>query len=179
MNWISKFFIVAIALLIATGWWLVSNSEDATRSDWQPFASAPLALIQQVQKDIEWENHSEAILKSEFLKVMQPGQLNPLYLIDTSSTIRTKQHPSLCGKMGCLFAGYLQGGNKSYRQVTSGYLNQFLPPGVDKVEITNDRVNGLPCLKFNQLSQSRFDPQLTTTTYCFDGITYTEEPDEE
>ena len=167
-----KIFILAIALLIATGWWLFGNPKDAVSHDWQPLATAPPALIQQFQKDLGWEKRSEAILKSQFLQVMQPGQVAPLYLIDAGSTIRLRQRPSLCGQIGCLFAGYLQGENKSYRQVTSGYLSQFLPPKTDKVEVVNAQINGLPCLRFNQLSQSRFDPHLVWVTYCFDGNTY-------
>ncbi|MDX2232278.1 MAG: hypothetical protein NW220_21765 [Leptolyngbyaceae cyanobacterium bins.349] len=169
-----KFLILAISLLIVTSWWFFGNLKDAVSHDWQPLATAPPALIQQFQKDLGWGKQCEAILKSQFLQVMQPGQVAPLYLIDAGSTIRLSQRPSLCGQMGCLFAGYLQRENKSFQQVTSGYLSQSLPSKTNKVEVVNAQINGLPCLRFNQLSQSRFDPHLVSVIYCFDGNTYTQ-----
>lgn len=176
MNQLFKLSILPTVLTITIGIWLASNNGYAIGQDWQPLAKAPRELVQQLQKDVQQGRPSPDITKSEFLRVKQKGQVTPLYLIDTSSTIRSQQRPSLCGRIGCLFAGYLQQnqGRKQYRQVTSGYLNQFLPAGTNKVEITNNLQNGLPCLKFNQLRPSRFDHELISTTYCFDGYTYQE-----
>jgi len=171
MSRLFRFFIPLIVLLAVTVFWLIGNGENATGNDWQPLAKAPAALVQQFQQDVQQGEQVPDITKSQFLEVQQPGQTAPLYLIDTSPTVRSQRHPSLCGRMGCFFAGYLQH-NNNYRQVTSGYLSQFLPPGTVKVEVRTELQNGLPCLRFNQLSQSRFDSELVSTTNCFDSNTY-------
>lgn len=174
MSKLFKFFFLAIILLVSSGFWFIGNGENASGDDWRPISEAPAALIQQFQKDVQQGEQVPDITKSQFLKVQQKGQMATFYLIDTSPTIRSGEHPSLCGRMGCFFAGYLQlkQGHKHYRQITSGYLSQFLPLGTIKIEVMTELQNGLPCLKFNQLGQSRFAPQLVSTTYCFDGNTY-------
>jgi hypothetical protein len=174
MSKLFKFFILVIILLVSSGFWFIGNGENASGDDWRPISEAPAALMQQFQKDVQQGEQVPDITKSQFLKVQQNGQMAPLYLIDTSPTIRSGEHPSLCGRMGCLFTGYLHQPQRHnhYKQITSGYLSQFLPLGTSKIEVTTELQNGLPCLKFNQLSQSRFDPQLVSTTYCFDGNRY-------
>ncbi|MDX2097464.1 MAG: hypothetical protein SFW36_06770 [Leptolyngbyaceae cyanobacterium bins.59] len=169
---IFKSLLPILAITTAVGIWFI-HSSPATSAQWQPITQAPKALVQQFQRDIRSDNEAPDIAGTQFLKVQTKNQTVPLYLIDTSSTLRSQRRPSFCGRAGCLFLGYIQQqGSNPFRQVTSGYLNPFLPPGTEKVTVTSNIRSGLPCLQFKQMSHDRFDSQLTTVTYCFNGNTY-------
>lgn len=149
------------------------SSSMATAAQWQSLKNAPLGLVQQFKQDnAERFKDSSEVADIEFLKVSIAKQTFPLYLIDTSSTLRSRgQGKSLfCGQVQCLFLGYIERAGK-FKPVTNGLVNHFVSRGIEPVQVTTKLVNGLPCLRFNQ-SKSFENARVVSTIYCFDGLQY-------
>ncbi|MBW4435221.1 MAG: hypothetical protein KME28_26795 [Pelatocladus maniniholoensis HA4357-MV3] len=88
-----------------------------------------------------------------------------LYILNFNS-------PDLCGRLGCLYAGYLSQDQGQYSSVMNLYLQPDLPPGKHLISISSDNftnTSNLPCLDIQQIN---FNPILQEITYCFDGRYY-------
>lgn len=81
--------------------------------------------------------------------------------------------PTLCGRWGCLYVGYLDRGQGRYSRVLSFYLQPDLPPGKQLITVSSSEVtannSSLPCL---DVQQTRSNRTLQNLTYCFDGSSY-------
>ncbi len=149
------------------------NSSMATAAQWQSLKDAPSGLVQQFKQDnAERFKDSSEVADIEFLKVNVTKQTIPLYLIDTSSTLRSRGQGKspFCGQVQCLFSGYIERSGK-FKPVTNGLISRFVPRGTEAVQVTNKIVNGLPCLRFNQ-AKSFGTERIVSNVYCFDGLQY-------
>jgi hypothetical protein len=157
--------IAAIAGAVGVGLFVATAS--IAGDQWKPIDTAPPQLFKQLQQDIRSSSSETPQLgKTQFLRVNQPQQTAPIFLVDTSPTFRDsyKTRPALCGNDRCSFFVYLQ--KNGYRQVSSGLVRPYTSdPQLAIVEVTNRIVNGLPCLRFNQSRQAG-------ATECFDGDSY-------
>lgn len=103
------------------------------------------------------------------LKVKNPNQAQPLYLIDTRVAPERRSLNPTCGSAGCAFEGYIQT-QQTYREVLSVYLNPELSKELRLVEPASTSQNGFPCLNFNQpQKQTR---QIEVVQWCYDGQRY-------
>lgn len=149
------------------------SSSMATAAQWQSLKDAPPGLMQQFKHDnAERFKDSSEVADIEFLKVNVTKQTIPLYLIDTSSTLRSRGQGKspFCGQVQCLFSGYIERSGK-FKPVTNGLISRFVPRGTEAIQVTTKLVNGLPCLRFNQV-KSFGNRKIISTVYCFDGLQY-------
>lgn len=147
------------------------------RSDWQYAArSAPQNLMQQVAKENledEWLGDPN---RMKIVTVYLPQQKSALYLIDTR--VQYECPPigcdpvldPLCDRSGCTFLGYIEA-DKSYRRVFSERLNSALIPEKNFLSVSQQLVQDMPCLKFNEKIKAADRPS-ATSQYCFDGKKY-------
>lgn len=152
------------------------SSSMATAAQWQSLKNAPLGLVQQFKQDnAERFKDSSEVADIEFLKVSIAKQTFPLYLIDTSSTLRARGQGKspFCGQVQCLFSGYIERSGE-FKSVANGLISHFVPKETEPVEVTNRVINGLPCLRFNQSKKSFGSEKVATTIYCFDGFEYSQ-----
>lgn len=177
--------LVSVLTLLAITQLAIACSQVAVASDavavnnWQPAAlAAPPGLMEQVVKENirgEWLGDPG---RMSIMKLQEPGQQKPLYLIDTHIIRECPprgcdplQDP-LCGSAGCAYFGYIQSG-KSYRQVFNEYLKSLLPPDVPFLRVSKQLSSGLPCLEFAELPKMNAD-SLQIKRFCYNGNKYTE-----
>lgn len=145
-------------------------SKTASGSDWQSAAqAAPAGLMEQVVRDNMTSNAQIDAGKMKVWKILQPGQSEPLYLIDTRIA-NLAERPSgnpLCGALGCAFFGYVSE-NGHYRKVLGTYFDVNLPPHIPLFELTDNLQKGLPTLKVNQREGDR----VRQFIFSFNGESY-------
>ena len=170
--------LVIIQLVLACSQVAVASDFRAV-NNWQPAAlAAPSGLMEQVVRENikgEWLGDPG---RMSILKIQEPGQQKPLYLID-SHILRDcsprgcdpLQDP-LCGSAGCAYFGYIQNG-KTYRQVFNKYLKSLLPPDVPFLRVSKQLSSGLPCLEFAELPNTLAD-SLQIRRFCYNKNKYEE-----
>ncbi|MFB2773176.1 hypothetical protein ACE1AT_28480 [Pelatocladus sp. BLCC-F211] len=159
-------FSLGIFLLIST---LLLNGCSNTNSaevglNWHNVSKIPKSLVNLAVS----ENTSLLPVETSSIKVATISTHKKdkrLYLLNFNSS-------DLCGRLGCLYAGYLSQGQGQYSSVMNLYLQPDLPPGKHLINITSDsftNTSKLPCLDIQQVN---FNPTLQEITYCFDGSDY-------
>lgn len=159
---------LGIFLLLST---LLLNScsapttERGIKINWHDGFTAPKPLLELAIS----ENTSLPTAQlSEVLVAAIPTQEQDkqLYIFNYNS-------PTLCGRWGCLYAGYLDRGQGRYSRVLSVYLQPDLPPGKQLISVSSwdatTNNSSLPCLDFQQTRSNR---TLQNLTYCFNGSSY-------
>jgi hypothetical protein len=169
LKWFSLGAIALIAIVVvlsATG--LADRQASANDTAWSYAAqSAPSELMTQLRREHLSPDAVVDTGRMKVWKIQQPGQTQPLYLIDSRVADAASSTNPLCGASGCAFFGYLATTN-GYQQVLNVYLDPRLPPHVALIDAINELQSGLPVLKVNQLEGDRIQ-QLTLT---FDGQQY-------
>lgn len=170
---------IAITQLVLACSQVAIASDFMPVNNWQLAAlAAPPGLMEQVVKENirgEWLGDPG---RMSIMKIQEPGQQKPLYLIDTHIIRECSprgcdplQDP-LCGTAGCAYFGYIQDG-KSYRQVFNEYLKSLLPPDVPFMRVSKQLSCGLPCLEFAELPNMNAD-SLEIERFCYNGNKYKE-----
>ncbi|PMB12555.1 hypothetical protein CI592_02285 [Fischerella thermalis CCMEE 5328] len=159
-------FSLGIFLLIST---LLLNGCSNTNSaevglNWHNASKIPKSLVNLAVS----ENTSLLPVEVSSIKVATiptHDQDKRLYLLNFNSS-------DLCGRLGCLYAGYLGKGQGQYSSVMNLYLQPDLPPGKHLISVTSDsftNTSNFPCLDVKQVN---FNRTLQEITYCFDGSYY-------
>ena len=159
-------FLISLATLILLGRRQVFANDEWTYGS----QGAPSGLMEQVvAENFNQDGFPVDPGRLRFRKIQQPGQPQPLYLIDSQVTdlSRPRANP-LCGAAGCAFFGYLPT-DSGYQKVLDIYLQPFVPEGMPLIEATEDLVGGVPCLVFTQ----QIGPTtLEKVRWCYDGEEY-------
>lgn len=160
-----------ITVLLGTSACSSSSSAQTILSAWQSATEViPLEnLVQIVQSHSSLTDPQTAITQCRFaianLKVWQiKGREGVLNIYDF-------RQPKLCGKMGCLYVGYLIPSGKAQmpKEVFTAYLNPNLPLKIPLFQAEAESTyNGMPCLVINQQSGN----SQTQLKFCYDRLTY-------
>lgn len=78
----------------------------------------------------------------------------------------------MCGKLGCLYTGYVDKSKNQYTRVMNLYLHPELEPNQNLISVSSDNFNNyvnLPCLDIQQLNDNH---TLQKLTYCDEGGSY-------
>ncbi|NJM73781.1 MAG: hypothetical protein HC862_28730 [Scytonema sp. RU_4_4] len=132
--------------------------------NWQNASKIPKSLVNLAAS----ENTSLLSVETSSIKVATiptHEKDKRLYLLNFNS-------PDLCGRLGCLYAGYLGKGQGQYSSVMNLYLQPDLPPGKHLISVTPDSFINTSKLPFLDVQQINFNRTLQAITYCFDGSHY-------
>jgi hypothetical protein len=154
-------------LLAALAFLLAQYSASSDTPQWQ---SISRKLSIQVREENFRPDIPVDIGRLRTWKIEQPGQSNPIYLVDSRLSDRA-EYPRvnpLCGASGCAFFIYKPDGDHHFQQIWSAYLNTNLPPTVALFEPSPDLSHGLPILKINQMEGQR----ICQSRLSFDGKVY-------
>jgi hypothetical protein len=156
---------IGLAMLLGTAACSASSDTTFSQLSWEKASGIvpPETLIEIVQ------SHSSIVESKEAIAIMRveqvrgkKGQLN-LYDFNNSK---------LCGKMGCLYVGYLIPNDKSQaqREVFTAYLNPNIAPKTALFEVETGEQGDveLPCLLVNKLVQK----SQRRLKFCYDGLVY-------
>lgn len=174
-------FVITLATALLSNQLALSQTPESLsfeiRNDWQYAAkSAPQHLMKQVAEENvedEWLGDPN---RMKIAKVNLPQQKSALYLIDTRVQYECPPigcDPALdplCDRSGCTYLGYIQSG-KSYRRVFSERLKSALTPEKNFLGVSQQLIEGMPCLEFHEQTESAAD-QLSVRHYCFNGEKY-------
>lgn len=151
-------FFLLLGTLFLNG--CTNNSLAAVHLQWKQADSIPPALLQLAVN----ENTSAT-----------PNSLNDILVASIPTKDKRNLYvfnyntPNTCGKLGCLYVGYLEKGESSYQRVLNLYLQPNLPPKHSLISINSDvSSSSLPCLDIKQVDKSN----LQIVTYCFNGSFY-------
>lgn len=153
-----------ITLLLGTTACSSSSSAKTTLSPWQNAAELTTAetLVQIVQSHSSLTDPQIAIDKMKVWQVKgREGVLN----------IYDFHQPNLCGKIGCLYVGYLIPFDETQvsKEVFTAYLNPNLPPKIPSFQAEAESTyNGMPCLVVTQQSSN----SQTQLKFCYDRLAY-------
>ncbi|MBD2181005.1 hypothetical protein H6S82_00685 [Planktothrix sp. FACHB-1355] len=151
-------FFLLLGTLFLNG--CTNNSIAAVPLQWKQADSIPPILLQLAVN----ENTSATPnrLNDVLVASIPTKDKKQLYIFNYNS-------PDTCGKLGCLYVGYLEKGESSYQRVLNLYLQPNLPPKHSLISINSDvSSSSLPCLEIKQVDKSN----LQIVTYCFNGSFY-------
>jgi len=153
----------------------------AISEQWQ-YASvaAPPGLMAQVEEENFDPNVAIDPGRMKLLHIIMPNQPTPLYIIN--SRLEYECPPSgcsdaanpLCGWKGtCTYFIYISDHN-AYRRILRDEFNPLRPSEVKEPFIAaSDRlVNGLPCLRFSEVTSSLSAKEVQQRIFCYDGSNY-------
>ncbi|MFB2921233.1 hypothetical protein [Aerosakkonema funiforme] len=153
-----------ITLLLGTTACSSSSSAKTTLSSWQNAAelTPTETLVQILQSHSSLADPQTAIDK---IKVWQvKGREGVLNVYDF-------RQPNLCGRIGCLYVGYLIPFDKTQvsKEVFTAYLNPNLPPKIPLFQAEAESTyNGMPCLVVTQQSSN----SQTQLKFCYPRLSY-------
>lgn len=112
---------------------------------------------------------NQAISENTFLSSPEEIALVRTTLLDKEQDLVLVDYRSrqVCGLQGCLYNIYLKG-----KKIWSKYVQPDLPPKTDLFALSRHKTQNLPCLDINQYDLNTKTSQ--SSTYCFDGQTYSE-----
>ncbi|MEO0769056.1 MAG: hypothetical protein AAFY72_06425 [Cyanobacteria bacterium J06649_4] len=123
----------------------------STKSDWQPAeAIAPDELMAQAAEENLGPSFDGQLGQLKVMKIVQSGQVAPLYLINSRIPSLPIHENPLCGALGCLFLGYVQT-STGYQNVLSTYFDLRLPPDIALLEVGDELQNEMPELIIHQV----------------------------
>ncbi|HAG82519.1 MAG TPA: hypothetical protein DCL61_15485, partial [Cyanobacteria bacterium UBA12227] len=131
--------------------------------NWQGVSKIDAELLQQVVKENYFESaENHPFTRMTFLKIQPSKQSSPLFIFDFNE-------PQLCGKGGCLFAGYIRDlDTAAYKQV----LRVLLPkpfgtsPRISLIE--SRKHQSINCLNVS-LSVRQESETFQNLSYCYNG----------
>jgi hypothetical protein len=130
------------------------------------FGKAKSIIGKKLLKIIVAENYSGADSESIYKSAKAMNVDGKFYLIDFNN-------PALCGNVagqnGCLYVAYTPSGNK----VLNLYLNPTVIKGRPLIQVSDQRKDGLPCLKISQASnaETQGEDAIQVYDYCYSAGT--------
>ncbi|MBW4604357.1 MAG: hypothetical protein KME29_33510 [Calothrix sp. FI2-JRJ7] len=141
-----------------------NTNADEVKIRWSNFNKVPASLMQLAIAD----NTSLSSTAKTSIKVADVGLKNKdnrLYLFNYNDF-------RLCGRLGCLYTGYVNKGKNQFTRVINLYLQPNVAPGENLISINSNNfgsTSNLPCLDIQQLNDNR---NLQKITYCDEGGYY-------
>lgn len=139
-----------------------SSRTDGVKISWNDTSKVPASLMQlAISENTSLSSTTKSSIKFASVK----GQGKRLYLFNYNNS-------SLCGKLGCLYTGYVDKGKNQYTRVMNLYLQPELEPNQNLISVSSDNYNSnfnLPCLDIQQLNDNH---TLQKLTYCDEGGYY-------
>ena len=151
-------FSLLIASLFLSG---CSNTMEGASLNWRNADTVPKSLLFLAAQNT---NLPSTQISAAKIAVISTQENNHLYLFNFNSS-------SLCGELGCLYAGYLSNA-QGLKQVLNFYLQPNVLPGKHLITLMSNNSSGtsdLPCLDVQQVVNKT---TLQKLTYCFDGSDY-------
>lgn len=139
-----------------------SSRADGVKISWSDANKVPASLMQLV---ISENTSLSSTTKSSIKFADVKGQDKHLYIFNYNNY-------SLCGKLGCLYTGYVDKGKNQYTRVMNLYLQAELEPNQNLISVSSENFGSnlnLPCLDIQQLSDNH---TLQKLTYCDEGGYY-------
>ncbi|RUT03791.1 hypothetical protein DSM106972_047050 [Dulcicalothrix desertica PCC 7102] len=141
-----------------------NTNANGVKIRWSNTEKVPASLMRLAIAD----NTSLSSTARTSIQVSEVGlkdQDNRLYLFNYNDS-------RLCGRLGCLYTGYINKGKNKFTRVINLYLQPKKAPGENLISIKPNNfgsTSNIPCLDIQQLNDNR---TLQKITYCDEGGYY-------